>query len=102
MMLEVLSWVIFGFGVGILARAILPGKDSMGFFATTLLGIFGALVGGWLGRVSGLYPAGSSAGWITATLGALAVLALYNRAIKNKIARRKVSSSDEDKPRRAA
>ena len=43
----ILSWIIFGLIAGILAKWIMPGKDGGGFFMTILLGIVGAVVGGW-------------------------------------------------------
>lgn len=45
----ILSWIIFGLIAGILAKWIMPGKDGGGFFMTILLGIVGAVVGGWIG-----------------------------------------------------
>lgn len=56
----ILSWIIFGLIAGILAKWIMPGKDGGGFFMTILLGIVGAVVGGWIstlfgfGKVDGL------------------------------------------------
>lgn len=44
----ILSWIIFGLIAGILAKWIMPGKDGGGFFMTILLGIVGAVVGGWI------------------------------------------------------
>jgi uncharacterized membrane protein YeaQ/YmgE (transglycosylase-associated protein family) len=79
-----LIWVIvIGFVAGLLARFIMPGKDPGGFIFTTLLGIAGALVATFLGRLIGWYPAGASAGFIAAIAGAVIVLFLY-RVIKKK------------------
>ena len=70
--------IIFGFFVGLVARFIMPGRDSMGFIATSLLGIIGAVVGGWIGQMTGLYAEGSPAGFLMATLGALVVLFIFS------------------------
>lgn len=47
----ILSWIIFGLVAGLLARAIMPGKDPSGCVITTLLGIAGAIVGGFIGTL---------------------------------------------------
>lgn len=52
----IISWIILGLIVGVLARWIMPGEQKGGFILTVLLGIGGALVGGFLGRVLGLAP----------------------------------------------
>lgn len=70
-----------GFIAGLLARALMPGRDPMGVIGTTALGIVGALVAGWLGRILGFYRPGQGAGWIMATLGAVIVLAAYYAVI---------------------
>ncbi|MFL9145114.1 GlsB/YeaQ/YmgE family stress response membrane protein [Escherichia coli] len=49
----ILSWIIFGLIAGILAKWIMPGKDGGGFFMTILLGIVGAVVGGWISTLFG-------------------------------------------------
>ena len=73
----VLGWIIFGLVVGALAKFVMPGKDPGGFIVTTVLGIIGALVGGFLGRVLGLYREGEPAGFIGAFIGAILVLWIY-------------------------
>ena len=75
--MEILSWILFGLVVGALAKLVMPGDDPGGIIVTILLGIAGALVGGFLGRALGLYEPGEGAGWIAAFLGALLLLILY-------------------------
>lgn len=55
----------------------MPGHDPGGFILTTVLGIVGALVGGWLGRTLGFYGPGEPAGFILAVVGAVIVLFAY-------------------------
>lgn len=70
----ILMMIVIGFLVGLVARFLKPGRDSMGFIMTTLLGIIGALVGGFLGRAMGLYEVGEPAGFLASVLGAMLVL----------------------------
>lgn len=72
-----------GLIVGIIAKAITPGKDPGGIIMTMLLGIGGAFVGTWLGRLVGLYGEGSRAGFIMSVIGAVILLWLY-RKFSNK------------------
>ena len=76
-MLGVLGWILFGLVVGIVAKLLMPGRDPGGFIVTTVLGIVGAVVGGFLGRTLGLYGPGEPAGFLMATLGAVVLLFLY-------------------------
>jgi uncharacterized membrane protein YeaQ/YmgE (transglycosylase-associated protein family) len=76
--MDVLGWVLFGFVVGLIARALMPGRDPMGLLGTTVLGVFGALLGGWLGQALGWYGPAEGAGFLAATMGAIVVLAAYN------------------------
>src|SRR5690606_31806834 len=73
----IFGWIIFGFVVGLIARAIMPGKDPLGIIGTTVLGIVGALFGGWIGQALGWYGPGEGAGFIAATVGAVVLLWAY-------------------------
>lgn len=75
--MTILGWILFGFVVGLIARVVMPGRDPLGFIGTTVLGIIGALIAGWLGQAVGWYGPGQGAGFISATLGAIIVLAIY-------------------------
>lgn len=81
-MMGILGWIIFGLIVGALAKFIMPGKDPGGWIVTTLLGIVGAVVGGFLGRMLGLYQEGEPAGFVGALLGAILVLWIYRKTRK--------------------
>jgi uncharacterized membrane protein YeaQ/YmgE (transglycosylase-associated protein family) len=75
--MSVLGWILFGLVVGIVARFLMPGRDPGGFVITIVLGIVGALLGGWLGRSVGWYGEGDPVGFLMAVLGAIILLALY-------------------------
>ncbi|WP_428034802.1 GlsB/YeaQ/YmgE family stress response membrane protein [Amphritea sp.] len=77
----ILSWIILGLIAGVLAKWIMPGKDGGGFIITTLLGIAGAFVGGYLGNLIGFGTLnGLSLGSIaTATVGAFILLFVYKK-----------------------
>ena len=75
--MEILSWILFGLVVGALAKLVMPGKDPGGIIVTILLGIAGALLGGFLGRSLGIMGEGQEAGWIAAFVGAIVLLLLY-------------------------
>ena len=79
-----LSWIILGLLAGVLAKYIMPGKDGGGLVITALLVIAGAFVGGWLGSFVGLGSTGefSIGSLITAVVGALALLFIYNAVRK--------------------
>jgi uncharacterized membrane protein YeaQ/YmgE (transglycosylase-associated protein family) len=78
----ILGWIIFGLVVGALAKFVMPGKDPGGIIVTILLGVVGALVGGFLGRLLGLYQPGEPAGFIGAFLGAVLSLWIYRKTRK--------------------
>lgn len=78
-MFGILGWIIFGAVVGVVAKLLMPGKDPGGFFVTVLLGIAGALVGGFIGRLAGFYEPGDAAGFIMSTVGAIVLLFLYRK-----------------------
>jgi uncharacterized membrane protein YeaQ/YmgE (transglycosylase-associated protein family) len=71
-------WVILvGFVVGLVARAVMPGTQALGLILTTVLGIAGSVVAGYLGQAIGLYSAGQGAGFIGSIVGALVLLYGY-------------------------
>jgi uncharacterized membrane protein YeaQ/YmgE (transglycosylase-associated protein family) len=76
-----LAWIVFGLIAGIVAKFILPGRDPGGFIVTILIGIVGALLGGWLATQFGL---GAITGFdirsfIIAVAGSLILLFIYRR-----------------------
>lgn len=92
-MITVLSWIIFGLIAGVIAKALMPGKDPGGMIITILLGIAGAVIGGYIGSAIFGYGRTDSAGSVTepgfivslilAVVGAIVLLAGY-RLIKGR------------------
>jgi uncharacterized membrane protein YeaQ/YmgE (transglycosylase-associated protein family) len=78
-MFGVLGWILFGLVVGIIAKLLMPGRDPGGFIITALLGIAGAVIGGFIGRAVGLYGPGEPAGFLMSTLGAVVLLFIYHK-----------------------
>ncbi|MDZ4797918.1 MAG: GlsB/YeaQ/YmgE family stress response membrane protein [Bryobacteraceae bacterium] len=80
-MLSFMSLVLFGLVVGVIAKLLMPGRDPGGFIVTILLGIAGAVIGAYVGRLMGFYGPNESAGFFMALLGSILLLALYRFAI---------------------
>ena len=77
---SIVTWIIFGGIVGLIARFLLPGRDSMSLVATIVLGIIGSFVGGFLAQL--LFNGNASippptAGWIGSIIGAIIALMVY-------------------------
>lgn len=83
-MLSILSLVLFGLVVGVIAKLLMPGRDPGGFIITILLGIAGAVLGGYLGRLMGFYGPNEGAGFFMALLGSIVLLALYRLTIRRR------------------
>jgi uncharacterized membrane protein YeaQ/YmgE (transglycosylase-associated protein family) len=76
---NVIGWIIFGLIVGVVAKMLMPGRDPGGFVVTIGIGIVGALLGGFLGRMLGLYREGDPVGFFMAVIGSIALLWIYRR-----------------------
>ena len=81
----ILSWILFGLVVGVIAKLLMPGRDPGGFIVTILLGIAGALVGGFVGRAMGFYGENESAAWIMSILGAIVRLVVYRMMVRRRV-----------------
>lgn len=75
--MELFGWIVVGLFAGGIARLVTPGRDPGGCVLTILLGITGALLAGYVGRLLGVYDPGERASFIAAVLGSVAVLAIY-------------------------
>jgi len=70
--------------VGAVAKLLMPGKDPGGCIITTLIGIAGSLIAGYLGQAIGWYRAGEGAGFLGAVIGAMLLLLVYRLVLKRK------------------
>ncbi|MBJ9610095.1 GlsB/YeaQ/YmgE family stress response membrane protein [Citrobacter koseri] len=83
----IIAWIIFGLIAGVIAKLIMPGRDGGGFFILTcILGIVGAVVGGWLATMFGI--GGSISGFnlhsfLVAVVGAIVVLGVFRLLRRN-------------------
>jgi uncharacterized membrane protein YeaQ/YmgE (transglycosylase-associated protein family) len=79
--MAILGWILFGLIVGALAKLVMPGRDPGGIIVTMLLGIAGAVLGGFIGRAMGWYGEGEAAGYFVSFLGAVLLLVIYRMMI---------------------
>jgi len=75
---NIIGWAIFGLVAGALARLLHPGRDPMNWVWTMLLGIGGALLGGWIGSQVGISTDRGLTSWLAALGGAVLLLMLYH------------------------
>jgi uncharacterized membrane protein YeaQ/YmgE (transglycosylase-associated protein family) len=80
-MFGILGWIVFGLIIGAIAKLVMPGKDPGGIIVTMLLGIVGAIFGGYVGRAMGMYGPNESAGIFMSILGAVIVLFIYRLVV---------------------
>jgi uncharacterized membrane protein YeaQ/YmgE (transglycosylase-associated protein family) len=83
-----IAFLILGLIAGAIAKAILPGRQGGGWFITMILGVVGAILGGWLGGMifgSGLQEFFSIQTWLLAIVGSLIVLAIYGMVTKRSV-----------------
>jgi uncharacterized membrane protein YeaQ/YmgE (transglycosylase-associated protein family) len=80
------GWIVFGFFAGLIARALMPGKQGLGIIATTLLGIGGAFVGGFLASFlfGGYWREPRPSGFLGAILGSMVLLFLGELFFKKR------------------
>ena len=84
-MLHIIWSIIVGFIIGLIARAVVPGAQHMGFIATAVLGIVGSLVGGLLGRLISKPREGATfhpAGFFLSIVGAIVLLVIWGMVAK--------------------
>ena len=83
-MFAFIGTLIVGLVVGLIARAVKPGDDRMGWILTIVLGIAGSLIAGYVGRAFGWYQPGQPAGWIASVIGAIILLVLWGLFTKRR------------------
>jgi uncharacterized membrane protein YeaQ/YmgE (transglycosylase-associated protein family) len=82
----IISTIIFGLVIGVIAKFLMPGKNEpSGFILTAILGIVGAMLASYGGQALGFYRDGEGAGWIASIIGAIIVLAIYGMVTKPKV-----------------
>jgi len=79
--MSIIGWIFFGLVVGVIGKLLMPGRDPGGFVVTILLGIAGALLGGFLGRMLGLYNEGDPVGFVMAVIGSIVLLMIYRFSV---------------------
>jgi uncharacterized membrane protein YeaQ/YmgE (transglycosylase-associated protein family) len=82
--MTVIGWIIFGLIIGALAKLVMPGRDPGGIIITMLIGIAGALLGGFIGRAIGLYGPNQAAGWVMSFIGAIILLWIYRMVVRRR------------------
>jgi len=82
--MSIIGTILVGLIVGLLARAIKPGRDAMGWIMTIILGIAGSFLAGYVGQSMGWYAVGEPAGWIASIVGAIVLLVLYNLVTRKR------------------
>lgn len=80
-----LAWIIIGALAGVIAKAIVPGKDPGGCIVTILLGVAGALLAGFLGNALGWYRQGEGAGFLAAIVGAILILFVWKLVTRRRV-----------------
>jgi uncharacterized membrane protein YeaQ/YmgE (transglycosylase-associated protein family) len=96
-MFWLLKFALFGLVVGALARLLHPGRDPMNWFWTMLLGIGGAVLGGWVGGLLGFNVDEGLVRWVSAVVGALLLLVLYHFATTRWTPAGRVATNDDYK-----
>jgi uncharacterized membrane protein YeaQ/YmgE (transglycosylase-associated protein family) len=82
--MTILGWILFGLVVGAVAKLLMPGRDPGGIIVTMLLGIAGAVLGGFAGRAMGLYGEGEAAGFLMSLVGAVVLLVAYRAMARRR------------------
>src|SRR4051812_1613787 len=93
----IIGWAIFGLVAGALARMLHPGRDPMNWVWTMLLGIGGALVGGWVGSQMGLNTDRGLTSWVAAVGAAILLLVIYHFLTARRAAVSGPATSDDYK-----
>ena len=75
--MSIISTILIGLVVGLIARAVKPGDDKLGWIMTIILGIAGAFLASFIGSSMGWYAQGEPAGWIASIIGAVILLVIY-------------------------
>jgi uncharacterized membrane protein YeaQ/YmgE (transglycosylase-associated protein family) len=83
-MLSIIWTIMIGFVAGLLARALKPGDDKLGFFWTIILGVGGSLLAKYVGQTLGWYNEGEASSFIASVVGAIVLLFVYGMIKSSK------------------
>lgn len=81
--MEILTAILIGLLVGVVAKLLMPGRDPGGWIVTILLGMGGSMLAGYFGRFMGWYENGATAGFVASVLGAIFILMIYRLLVRN-------------------
>ena len=84
--MHIIYMLVIGFIVGLLAKAVMPGRDPGGIIITILLGIAGSLLAGFIGRELNWYASNQAAGFIASIGGAILLLLAYRMVVRRRVA----------------
>lgn len=82
--MEIITMLVIGLLVGIIAKFLLPGDDPGGIIVTMLIGVAGSFVAGYIGRAAGWYGEGEPVGFIASIIGAIVLLLIYRLAFRRR------------------
>jgi uncharacterized membrane protein YeaQ/YmgE (transglycosylase-associated protein family) len=104
--MSIIAWIVLGLGAGLLANVLIPGRRSQGLILTCVIGVVGALLGGWLAtklfHIHTLHGFFNLSTWVTAIIGAAILLLAYHLFTSRERTRRRSSSSRRTRGRRWA
>lgn len=83
-MFAIIGTIIIGFVAGLLARALKPGDDKLGFIWTIVLGVAGSFLAKFIGEALGWYKEGDPVGFIASVIGAIILLFIYGMIKSSK------------------
>lgn len=84
----IIAWIVLGLLAGAIAKLIMPGKDPGGIIVTLIIGVVGALLGGWIGSAVfgvGLQNFWSIQTWLIAIVGSLVLLGIYRLIVGRRV-----------------
>jgi uncharacterized membrane protein YeaQ/YmgE (transglycosylase-associated protein family) len=100
----IVAWIVLGLGAGLLANMLIPGRRSQGLLITCLIGIAGALLGGWLAtrlfHIVTLHGFFNLSTWLTAIAGAAVLLLAYHLVVNGSSSRSSVRGRSRRRVRR--